>query len=156
MGLFRLRNVFKLIFNFVFKTKRRGLTVKAVFYTAVARYRVFFYPGNRLHRYLGEQGSETGNEVPDEERRRDLFYVSDKVKRVANRVPWESKCLVQGMVAQRMLRDYGIGSTLYLGVGRDKEENGAKMIAHAWVRSGSFSICGGNGEGYAIVAKFRM
>jgi len=130
--------------------------VKAVFYVAVARFRVFFFPGSRIHRYLGEKGCETGTEVPGDERQRDIYFVSDKVRRVANRVPWESKCLVQGMVAQRMLRDYGIESTLYLGVGRDKEENGAKMIAHAWVRSGPYSVCGGNGEGYAIVARFKM
>ena len=128
--------------------------MKAVFYAAVARFRIYFYPGNRLHRYLGEKDAETDKETPDTERQRDIYYVSDKVARMAKRVPWESKCLVQAMVAQRLLRGYSIESTLYLGVGRDKEDG--NMVAHAWLRSGPYYVCGGNGEDYAIVAKFKM
>jgi len=150
-----LRNAFKLIYNFIFKTRRRGLTVKAIFYAAVARFRVFFFPGNRLHRYLGEMGAETGTEAPGSDEGRNIALVSRRVKRVAARLPWESKCLVQSMVAQRLLRDYGMNSTLYLGVGRDKDDND-KMTAHAWVRCGPYSVSGGDGEGYAAVAKFRM
>ena len=150
-----MRNALRLIYNFLFKTKRRRLTVKAVVYAAIARFRISFFPGNKLHRYLGEPGAETGSEAPEAEQRRDVGFVADKVARVARRVPWESKCLVQGMVAQRLLRDYHIASTLYLGVGRDKED-GDKMVAHAWVRCGPYSVCGGNGEGYAIVARFRF
>ena len=145
----------KLIHNFIFKTDRRGLTAKAVFYAAVARFRIRFFPGSRLHRYFGEKNAETGIEIPDAEHRRDVYLVSRRVARVARRVPWESKCLVQAMVAQRLLRDYGINSTLYLGVRRD-EDNNSKMVAHSWVRSGPYNVCGGNGEGYAVVAKFKM
>jgi hypothetical protein len=148
-------HVFKLLYNFIFHTKRRGLTAKAVFYSAVARFRIRFFPGGRLHRYFGEKGGETGTEVPGEKQRRDIYFVSRRVERVAQRVPWESKCLVQAMVAQRLLRDYGVDSTLYLGVSRDKE-GGGKMIAHAWVRSGPYSVCGGDGTGYVAVAKFAM
>ena len=150
-----LKNVIKLINNFIFKTNRRKLTAKAVLYAAVARFRVYFFPGNQIHRYLGEKDEETGTFEPAFEQRRDICYVSKKVAGMARQVPWESKCLVQAMTAQRLLRDYGIDSTLYLGVSRDKED-GNKMVAHAWVRSGPYSVCGGNGEGYAIVAKFRM
>jgi len=146
--------VIKLLYNFIFKTSRRGLTIKAVFYAAAARFRVYFFRGGRLHRYLGEEGAESGTDTPDEGSRRDIRTVTHRVAQVARRVPWESKCLVQAMVAQRLLRGYGINSTLYLGVGRDKEDN--KMIAHAWVRSGPYYVCGGAGKGYAVVAKFRM
>jgi len=116
---------------------------------------LFFFPGNRLHRYLGELGGETGPELPGMQEQMDIAVISRRVARVAARIPWESKCLVQGMVAQRLLRDQGIHSTLYLGVGRDKEDN-ERMVAHAWVRCGPYSVCGGDGEGYAAVAKFRM
>ena len=151
----RLKNVIKLLYNFIFKTKRRRLIVKAVFYAAVARFRVYFFPGGRLYRYLGEKDVETGCDVPEIEQRRKIRLITQLVARVALRVPWESKCLVQGMVAQRLLRDYGISSTLYLGVGRDQEADN-KMVAHAWVRSGPYSVCGGTGEGYAAVARFGM
>ena len=150
-----MKNVIRLIHNFIFNTKRRSLTLKAVIYAAVARFRVYFFPGNRIHKYLGEKDGETGIDIPSEKHRRDIAFVIRRVEGVARRVPWQSKCLVQAMVAQRLLRGYGISSTLYLGVSRDKE-NGNKMIAHAWVRSGPYYVCGGNGEGYAVVAKFRM
>ena len=150
-----MKNVIKIIYNFIFKTKNRGLTARAIFYAAVARFRIFFYPGSRLHRYLGELNKETGTEVPPIEQQRYIRLVSQRIARVAHRVPWESKCLVQGMVAQRLLREKGIQSTLYLGVGKDKEDND-KMIAHAWVRCGPYSVCGGTGEDYAVVAKFVM
>ena len=148
-------NVIRLLYNFIFKTKRRSLTLRTVFYAAVARFRVYFFPGGRLHRYLGEKDAESATDIPGEASRRDIHFVMDRVARVARRVPWESKCLVQAMVAQRLLRGYGINSTLYLGVSRDKDDNN-KMIAHAWVRSGPYSVCGGTGEGYAVVAKFGM
>ena len=146
----------KLIYNFLFRTKRRSLTIKAIFYAAVARFRIRFFPGSKLHRYLGENGVETpAEELIDKELRRNFRFVADRVASAAKRMPWESKCLVQAMVAQRLLRDYGMKSTLYLGVGRDEKENG-KMVAHAWVRCGIHYVCGGTGEGYGVVATFVM
>ena len=150
-----MKSVIRLTYNFIFKSKQRRLTARIVFYAAVARFRVFFFPGNRLHRYLGEVGVETGTDIPEMEQQKKIALVSRRVARVAERVPWESKCLVQAMVAQRLLREFCIESTLYLGVGRNKEDND-KMVAHAWLRSGPYYVCGGRGEGYATVAKFKM
>jgi len=149
-----LKNSFRLVFNFIFRTKRRGLTAKAVVYSAAARFRVYFFADKKLRNYLGKQGGETCFETPDDGQSREIKVISQRVARVAVRAPWESKCLVQAMVAQRLLRDSGIGSTLYLGVSRDKNDN--RMVAHAWVRSGPFFVCGGNGEGYAVVARFTI
>ena len=64
---------------------------------------------------------------------------------------WESKCLVRAMTARKLLKEAGIHSTLYLGVGKDE----GKMIAHAWLRCGQMYVTGGNGSSYAMVAKFR-
>lgn len=129
------------------------MTVQAFALSAVARLRVRFYPSSGLHRFLGVVGEETPQDAElTIQQKKDAIWVADRVNRVANRTLWESKCLVRGMVAQRLLRHYGIPSTLYLGVGRDDER---KMVAHAWVRCGSFFVTGGNGENYAVVAKFR-
>ncbi len=149
-----IKNKLRLIYNFLFKTSRRWLTVKTVFLTAVARFRIYFFKGSKLHKYLGKPGESTFEDLQTRRDIGNMLYVIDKVARVAKRVPWQSKCLVQAMVAQRLLRDYNIKSTLYLGVSRDEESG--KMIAHAWVRCGSVYICGGKGEGYAVVAKFIM
>lgn len=65
---------------------------------------------------------------------------------------WESKCLVMAIAAMKMLERRQIESTLYLGTARDEK---GKMIAHAWLRSGSYYITGANEiERYTIVAKF--
>lgn len=153
MALSRLTKLFKLTYNFIFKTKKRALTVKVVLLSSAARLRIYLYSGNKLYQYFGHEGEETSVDNLSPDKKKKAILVSAKVSRVAKRVPWESKCLVQAMVAQRLLRGYGIASTMYLGVGRDKD-NHNKMIAHAWVRSGPYYICGGNGEGYAVVAKF--
>lgn len=143
----------RLLFNFIFRTKRRWMTVQALVLSAVAGFRVRFYPPTRLHRYFGEKGAETPEDaVFTPEQMKNIIWVSDRVDRVANRTPWESKCLVRAMVAQRLLRCHGIASTLYLGVGRDESK---KMIAHAWVRCGALFVTGGKGDGYATVARFR-
>ena len=147
--------MFRLLRNFIFRTKRRNLTIKALFLSGVARFRIYFYPGKALYKYLGNLGEETSQDAMENDAIRDVYFVSDKVARVAKRVPWESQCLVQAMVAQRLLRGYGLNSTLYLGVGRAADE-GNKMVAHAWVRCGPYYVCGGNGHTYARVATFTM
>ncbi len=150
-----MKNWPKLIHNFLFKTKRRSLTVQTVFLVAVARFRIYFYPGNKLHQFFGTPGETDAIEYTEIEDKRNIFFVADKVARVARRVPWESRCLAQAMTAQRLLKKYGLKSTLYLGAGRDPE-NKEKMAAHAWVRCGTVYVCGGNGEEYATVGRFTM
>ena len=53
--------------------------------------------------------------------------------------------------ARKILKKRGVHTTLYLGVGK---KEGEKMIAHAWLRCGSFYVTGGTGEEFAMVAKF--
>ena len=74
-----------------------------------------------------------------------------RVNRITEHTLWESKCLVRAMTARKLLKEAGIHSTLYLGVGKDE----GKMIAHAWLRCGQMYVTGGNGSSYAMVAKFR-
>jgi len=143
----------RLLYNFVFLTKNRTLTIKALAYSAVARVRVRFLSAQKLYPYMGIQGEETSSERLDPEQRKNASQVADKIKRVAVRTPWESRCLVQAMVAQRLLLQYDLPSTLYLGVGRDDAQ---KMVAHAWLRCGHRYICGGDGSPYATVTTFAM
>jgi len=145
----------KLLYNFIFKTKRRSLEIKTIFLTAHASFCIKLYPGSRIHNLLGKKGEESSHqELERYEDRQNIYFVSDKLARVSRRVPWDCKCLVQAMTAQRLLRDYGLSSTLYLGVGRDNKTG--EMIAHAWVRCGTHAVCGGNGEDYGVVASFLM
>jgi hypothetical protein len=61
----------------------------------------------------------------------------------AANLPWKSSCLVQAMVAQRMLKRRGIPGVLYLGAGLGSGEPARERLsAHAWVKSGAEFITG--------------
>lgn len=67
--------------------------------------------------------------------------------------PWESKCLVQAILAKTLLACYGIPYSLYLGVKRN--QGGGAMVAHAWVQVGDRVIIGREGyKTYAIIGSF--
>ena len=72
------------------------------------------------------------------------------VGKVCDKTPWESKCLVRALAAQRLLCRRGLSSTLYLGCGMEE----GKMVAHAWLRFGEMYVTGGDGGGYTTVARF--
>ena len=72
----------------------------------------------------------------------------------ANRTPWESKCLVRALAAKILLRKIGYPNELFLGVKKDAQGN---LIAHAWLNSYNYNICGGSSAsntGYAVVGKY--
>ena len=74
------------------------------------------------------------------------------VNKISKYTPWQSKCLVQAIAAKRMLQARQIVSTLYLGV---KKSNSQQLEAHAWLRSGSLYLTGGQGHKYfTVVATF--
>lgn len=144
-------NPFKLISNFIFHNNDKWLTIQALFFSAQMRALLRFVPIARLHPYLGEQGEESPSEPLCHADLRTASHISIRVNRVANRTPWESKCFVRALVAQKLLRKYGLSSTLYLGVGKDENQ---QMVAHAWIRSGPHCITGEDERDYAVVARF--
>ena len=87
---------------------------------------------------LGEQMKETPYSVDDSNRKL-LMQVSQTVNIMSRYTIWESQCLVKAIAAMKMLERRQIESTIYFGTAKD--ENG-KMIAHAWLRSGSFYLTG--------------
>lgn len=142
----------KLFYNFLFHNKQKALTIQALFLAARMRFIVRFFPESKLHRFMGEKGVETSHDdIEDTEKLQKIRWISIRVNRVANRVPWESKCLVRALVAQRLLLRQGLASTMYLGVRLNEEQ---KMAAHAWLRCGPYYVTGGNGEEFTTVACF--
>lgn len=71
--------------------------------------------------------------------RDDLRAVSSAINIMSKYTFWESQCLVKAIAAMKMLNRRGIGTTLYLGISKDKD---GKMIAHAWLRNGTYYISG--------------
>ncbi len=125
--------------------------VKTFIYTGGARAFILFVPFNKLRKRMGKVKEESSEEV-DINTYREARNVSEIVSIVSRHTPWESKCLVQALAAQKLLKEKEISTTLYLGVKKDKNNN---MLAHAWLRCGRYYVTGGaNKDGYAVVAKF--
>lgn len=95
-------------------------------------------PFPKLSRVLGKSMHET----PVTGREQDLVKlkkISSIIGLVSKHTLWQSQCLVRALAAMRMLKRRRMESTIYLGTAKD--ERGG-LIAHAWLRSGSFYITG--------------
>lgn len=154
MGLSRYVSVFKSIARKIkifiltdFETKK--MIIYCIFVTAISRYSILNVEFKNLKDRLGKTGKETpySEEVNNYNIARKVSWV---VITISKYTPWESKCLVQAMTAQKLLRKYNIKSTLYLGV----RKSGNELKAHAWLRCGEYFVTGGDGSRYKEVAKF--
>ena len=138
------------IFIFNISLKDKLLFMEAFILTGIMRFKILKVPFNKLKKSMGTVNKESSKEISIEDARV-VMNIREKVTIISKHTPWESLCLVQAMTVQRMLKKRGLSTTLYLGVNKDKENN---MRAHAWIRCGSIYVTGGNGSGYANVAKF--
>ncbi|WP_246943850.1 lasso peptide biosynthesis B2 protein [Bacillus pinisoli] len=114
------------------------LLIEAYFYLGWARCQLLYRPFSKVAPSLGSYMKET-DEITSEFEMKDLKYIRHAIHIMSKYTFWESKCFVRAIAALKMLERRNINSTLYLGTSKD--ENG-KMIAHAWLRSGSLYITG--------------
>jgi hypothetical protein len=140
-----LRALFKL------PTRRKKAIVEATIWLALARFAVVALPFRWVCRVFGREGDQTPlRDNPIHEWR--ISVVRWTVYAVASKVPWTSKCLDQAIAAKFMLSRRGIPTTLYFGV--KTEENGG-LSAHAWLRSGTIDVVGGETRAaYTVVHSF--
>lgn len=76
------------------------------------------------------------------------------VEQVARFTPWESKCLVQAILARAMCRYYHLPYVLHLGVTRNQDQ-GNPLKAHAWVSVGRWVIVGREGhKAFTVVSTY--
>ncbi len=130
---------------------KRFRFVQAFIFTGFYRAFILFMPFNKLKTKMGKLKTESPKEV-DIEAHRKAREVRWAVLEAARHTPWESKCLVQALAASKMMKLRGVSTTIYLGVRKNHKD---EMLAHAWVRCGSFYITGGEIRNeYAVVAKF--
>lgn len=119
--------------------------------TGVARLAVVLLPMNKLSVFMGKHMEESPLQS-NEAVQSTIHKVEWAVGLVSPYTPWQSKCLVQALAAQSMLKRRRISSTLYLGVARDGEN---RLIAHAWLRSGPYILTGGlERKRFTVVAHF--
>jgi hypothetical protein len=75
----------------------------------------------------------------------------------ARHTPWQSHCLSQVLVTQRLLAKCGIPGQFYLGVRRGSAlvDDPAGLSAHAWLQCGEDIVSGAAGhEQFTVVATF--
>ncbi|MGL5713632.1 MAG: lasso peptide biosynthesis B2 protein [Paraclostridium sp.] len=137
-------------FIFTIGIKEKFLLIEAFFLTGTMRFKILKIPFNKLKQQLGTYNKESSKEVPIEYYR-EAKKIRWVVTHISSHTPWESLCLVQSMTVQKMLEKRGVPTTLYLGVNKDTNN---EMKAHSWIRCGQMYITGGDGSGYATVAKF--
>jgi hypothetical protein len=118
-------------------SSKRKLFMEAYFYLAWARI-LKSLPFSRVAPSLGASMLETPH-THDPQNELTLRAISHAVRTMSRHTLWESTCLVKAIAAVKMLERRGIESTLYMGTAKD---HSGKMIAHAWVRSGSMYITG--------------
>ncbi|NBC02664.1 MAG: lasso peptide biosynthesis B2 protein [Bacteroidetes bacterium] len=109
-------------------------------YLAWYRFFILSFSFKRLSKKLGDLN---GPPVQgDGELNPEILQLADSIRHISRFVPWESKCLVQAVVAKILLKKRNIDSTLYLGV--RKSEDGSNLEAHAWLDVNNQTILGGD------------
>lgn len=124
--------------------------IKVFLYTGFYRAFILFVPFNKLRKRMGKHKEESAKKEKKEVYK-SASRISWMVTLISSKTPWESKCLVQALTAQKMLKNKGISTTIYLGVRKE----GNEMKAHAWLRCGEYYVTGGSIRNqYVVVAKF--
>lgn len=134
--------------KFCFKDKL--LILKIFILSGIVRFIILTVPFKKISKYLGVPKEESSY-IPNEDDINKIKRISYLVVKVCRKTPWESKCLVQAIIAQRLLIKENIESTLYLGVGKDN----TNMVAHAWVKCGDLTVTGVIDKEFGVVAKYR-
>ena len=136
-------------FLFKISLEDKLLFLEAFLLTGIMRFKILKKPFNELKKEMG-----TYNQESKEDAETSTYRYCNKIRWIVTTIsgytPWESLCLVQALTVQKILKKKNISTTLYLGVNKSNNE----MKAHAWIRCGRMYITGGNGSGYATVAKF--
>ncbi len=128
----------------------KKLLIEAFLFLGWARI-LKFLPFAKISPTLGEHMSETSYQEVTSNKKQ-LKSIASAIHIMNRYTFWESKCLVQAIAAMKMLERRGIESTIYFGTARD---NKGELIAHAWLRSGSFYLTGYCGmERFTVVSKF--
>jgi hypothetical protein len=125
--------------------------VEAFLWLGWARILLIMKPFNKIALSLGVPMEETLTTI-DVTNRAKLIKIYEAIRLMSNYTWWESKCLVRAIAGMRMLNRRGLNSTLYLGTAKDKD---GKLLAHAWLRSGSTYITGAEEKDrFTVVGKF--
>jgi hypothetical protein len=127
------------------------LLFEAIALLALARLAVLLFPFRWVARVLGKQDAETPPQ-DNPAHALQIRRIGAIVYKTSQNVPWTSKCLDQALAAKIMLAFRRIASTIYFGVKNDEQ---GSLAAHAWLRSGTIYVTGGDiRDHFSIIKKF--
>ena len=114
--------------------------------SGIARAAILVLPFRWVMRYLGTQFQNKQLSVLVTEQQLEQAWRIGIITKVATKyTPWQSKCLVQAMVARLLLSYYKIPYVMFIGMTRTKQPE-AKLKAHAWLSVGRWVITGRDGH----------
>lgn len=130
--------------------KGKWLAIQTYCLCGIVRAMTLLIPFKKIQPHLGSHNLETP-EVAEMMQYKKAKQIKWIIRAVSPHTPWQSKCLVQAIVAQHLLRKRGVATTLYLGVAK----SGEHLNAHAWLRCGEMIVTGGEAVArYTVISKF--
>ena len=129
--------------NAIVKFKKAPEVEKLLFFeamqiTLVTKLLLAILPFQKYSQKLGIPHKETKSD-PSLQALLVIDSVHKTIRRCSIYLPFKENCLIDAIVAKKMLKKRNIGSTIYLGAAL---LNKTRLIAHAWLRSGSVIITG--------------
>lgn len=118
--------------------KQKFMIIEVFFLLGFTRFMILFIPFRKIASLMGKVMKESPEVISP-----DLLVTAKQITRyiqkISNFTPWQSKCFVQALSAQFMLKNRGIPSTIYFGVAKDVKQ---QLLAHAWLRCGPEILTG--------------
>ena len=111
----------------------------------------------RLTKVLERRRAHLDSRSLDKHQLSQASCIGNLVASAARHTPWQSLCLVQVLVVQRMLVKRGICGQIYLGACRGAETSTghAGFSAHAWLQCGDVIVNGAAGhKNFTVVSVF--
>lgn len=109
--------------------------VEAFFFICIGKFMIKTMPFHKISKILGKQGDQTSVEPISHLPKN----VAIAVSRASRYVFFRSVCYDRAIAGKLMLKFRNISSTIYFGTAKDENN---KLIAHAWLKCGSFFVTG--------------
>ncbi len=129
--------------------------VLLVVLSGIARTAILVFPFRWVMHFLGTQFQNKQLSVLVTQQQLEQAWRIGIITTTATKyTPWDSKCLVQAMVARLLLSYYKIPYVIYIGMTRTKLPEAA-LKAHAWLSVGRWVITGRDGhQAFTIASSF--
>ncbi|WP_279253980.1 lasso peptide biosynthesis B2 protein [Candidatus Seongchinamella marina] len=146
---------------FSLPARHKLLLLKAWFLLGFFRAAVLCFPLKRLTLPLQHHAQAQPSAPLRENQQREAVAIGRLVAGAARVTPWQSLCLTQVLVVQRLLLKKNIPGQIYLGVRKGDQQVACPgtaatgLYAHAWLQSGDQIVNGGGGvEQFAVVSVY--